>query len=279
MPMKRDAAGHRSVEMEILLPGTPEQVWEAIATGPGNAAWFVRGEIEPRVGGALRLDFGAGVSTTGEVTAWEPPRRFGYVEREWAPGAPPVATEITIAARSGDSCVMRMVHSLFSTTDDWDDQLEGFEAGWPGFFAVLRLYLKHFPRHGAGSFMAIVPSAHDGLASWVELCARLGLTGANVGERRDASGIAGAPSLPEAWSGVVERVYQDAEQRYLVLRIEGAAPGLALVGTFDKGAHKNVNVCRYVYATDGAAAAARAAEVEPAWRAWLAETMGAPKVS
>jgi len=37
-----------------------------------------------------------------------------------------------------------MVHSLFASTDDWDDQMEGFEDGWPSFFEVLRLYLSHF---------------------------------------------------------------------------------------------------------------------------------------
>ena len=27
--------------------------------------------------------------------------------------------------------------------DEWDDQLESFESGWPGFFEVLRIYLRH----------------------------------------------------------------------------------------------------------------------------------------
>ncbi len=40
MPMKRDDSGRRWVEMEFLVPGTPEQVWQAIATGPGMSAWF-----------------------------------------------------------------------------------------------------------------------------------------------------------------------------------------------------------------------------------------------
>ena len=35
MPVRSDDSGRRWVEMELLVPGTPEQVWEAIATGPG----------------------------------------------------------------------------------------------------------------------------------------------------------------------------------------------------------------------------------------------------
>src|SRR5688500_3508622 len=106
MPIKKDGKGNRWVEMEFLTPGTPEQVWEAMATGAGNTAWFTKTTIEERVGGALRFDFGPAGGSSGEVTTWDPPRRFGYVEREWSEGAPPVATEITITSRSGDQCVV-----------------------------------------------------------------------------------------------------------------------------------------------------------------------------
>lgn len=278
MPIKKDAAGKRWVEMELLLPGTPEQVWHAMATGPGNTAWFVRGEIEPRVGGVLRLDFGEGAVTQGEVTAWEPPHRFGYVEHDWEPGAPSVATEITITARSGDRCVMRMVHSLFTTSDDWDDQVEGFESGWPGFFAILRAYLQHFPGQKAGSFLAFAPTAVDGLSAWKRLTTQLGLDGANVGEHRTTDGG------PERLAGVIEHVHQDAQQRYVLLRLEAPSPGLILVGTSGpsvspsemelkvrQGGSSNVSVARYFY---GAESPARAAESEARWRKWLAETFG-----
>ena len=36
MPVRKDDSGRRWVEMEFLVPGTPAQVWHAIATGPGN---------------------------------------------------------------------------------------------------------------------------------------------------------------------------------------------------------------------------------------------------
>jgi uncharacterized protein YndB with AHSA1/START domain len=40
---------------EITLDATPEQVWEAIATGPGIDAWFMgRNQVEPREGGTPR---------------------------------------------------------------------------------------------------------------------------------------------------------------------------------------------------------------------------------
>ena len=41
MSVKKDAFGRRSVTVEVEVPGTPEEVWQAIATGPGVSSWFV----------------------------------------------------------------------------------------------------------------------------------------------------------------------------------------------------------------------------------------------
>lgn len=271
MPIKKDGTGKRWVEMELLVPGTPEQVWHAMATGEGYAAWFAKTKLEPRVGGELLFDFGEGAVSKGEVTAWEPPNRLEYVEREWEAGAPPVATEITIVSRAGNRCVIRMVHSLFASSDAWDDQVEGFESGWPGFFTVLRVYLERFALAPATSFIANTPANTDALSAWLRAGEALGLSGASVGERRTSS------SGPESWSGVVEHVHQDAQQRYLLFRVEEPYQGLALVGTHEKpsttpsGSTSNVGVCRYYYGDD---AIAHASESESRWRAWLAQTFG-----
>src|SRR5215216_3228997 len=139
MAVKRDQSERRSVELAVEVPGTPEQVWRAIATGPGISSWFVPTEVEEREGGALTFHLGPGMASTGTVTAWEPPLRFAYEERDWNPNAPPLATEMFVEARSGGTCVVRLVHSLFASSDEWDDQLESFEAGWPPFFQILRL--------------------------------------------------------------------------------------------------------------------------------------------
>jgi uncharacterized protein YndB with AHSA1/START domain len=268
MAIKQDGRGKRWVEMEYVVPGTPEQVWQALATGPGNAAWFTKLEIEPRVGGKFVVDFGHGVTSSGEVTAWEPPHQFGYVERDWEKDAPPVATEITISARSGARCLVRMVHSLFTSSDAWDDQMEGFEKGWPGFFVLLRVYLAHFAGASAASFMVVAPSQADSLSNWRRLGEALGLTGASSGERRTSA------SGPEPWSGTVEHVHQDGEQRYLLLRLETPSPGCALIGTYDRAGTTNVTVSRYFYGDDATALAAAA---EPRWREWLTKSFGAAK--
>ncbi|MDQ8731134.1 SRPBCC domain-containing protein [Bradyrhizobium sp. LHD-71] len=264
MPIKKDGTGKRWVEMEFIAPGTPEQVWEAMATGAGNTAWFTKAVIEEQVGGAVRFDFGEGTSTSGEVTAWEPPHRFGYVEREWSEGAPPVATEITITSRSGDRCVVRMVHSLFSSSDDWDDQMEGFEGGWPGFFEVLRIYLSHFAGRKAASFQAMVSVEGNELAIWKRLTKELNLVDANVGEVRTAS------HATESLSGVIERVQQDGKVRVITMRLDAPAPGVVMIGTYGTGDRVNVSMFIFFYGDD---AQALVTASDHKWRSWLTETL------
>ena len=46
MSVKKEASGRRSVQVEVEVPGTPEEVWQAIATGPGISSWFVPTEFE-----------------------------------------------------------------------------------------------------------------------------------------------------------------------------------------------------------------------------------------
>lgn len=262
MPIKKDHSDKRWVEMEFITPGTPEQVWEALATGPGNSAWFTKTTIDERVGGTIQFDFGPHGKQEGEVTVWEPPRRFGYVERNWSGSAPPVATEITITARSGDRCVVRMVHSLFTSSAEWDDQMEGFEQGWPAFFEVLRLYLTHFAGRPGACFTAMSRVEGDHLAVWKRLTDQLGLSGADTGDRRTT------PERPERLSGVVERIKQDSRERYVMMRLDAPAPGIVLVGTTRSGSSTNVSVTLYFY---GANADAIAAASEQKWQAWLSE--------
>jgi hypothetical protein len=58
------------VRWEEVLPGTPEQAWDAITRR--SAAWCWEIAYEPRVGGAER-----GLTRDGgRVTAWDEPRRF-----------------------------------------------------------------------------------------------------------------------------------------------------------------------------------------------------------
>ena len=78
MSVKKEASGRRSVQAEVEVPGTPEEVWQAIASGPGISSWFVPTEFEQQDGKpvAVTISFGPGIRPRAAVTAWDPPRQF-----------------------------------------------------------------------------------------------------------------------------------------------------------------------------------------------------------
>lgn len=262
MSVKTDASGNRLVQIDFEVPGTPEQVWHAIATGPGMSSWFVPTEVEEREGGALLFHLGPGMDSPGVVTGWEPPRRFAYEEPDWNPGAPPVATEILVEARSGGICVVRMVHSLFTSSEEWDDQLESFEQGWPPFLEILRLVMIHFPGENASSLRLMNTAEGTEPEVWAVLTEALGLSGATQGERRQAP--ASAPPL----AGVVEGRGGGKHEYQLLLRLDEPAPGLALLGAYAWGGKTHAAISLYLF---GDRAAAVAARDEPLWQSWMNE--------
>jgi uncharacterized protein YndB with AHSA1/START domain len=267
MPVKKEPSGRRSVQVEVEVPGTPEEVWQAIATGPGVSAWFVPTEIVEQDGKpvAVKVNFGPGMESEAKVTAWDPPRMFAAEGTDWGPNAPPVATEWSVEARAGGKCVVRVVHSLFASTDDWDGQLEGTEFGWPGFFRILRLYLTHF-RGQRSALMQwnVMPTGTDAEA-WDKLTTALGLKGVSAGQRFTAS--PGNPSL----SGVVEPA--DQYPHHVMLRLDKPCPGIADLGAANCSGTVMATISFYLY---GEKAAEVAAREKPLWQAWVNELFPTP---
>ncbi|MBI2689101.1 MAG: SRPBCC domain-containing protein [Acidobacteria bacterium] len=157
MSVKKDLSGRRYVEAQAEIPGMPEQVWDAIATGPGVSSWFV--PTEKNEDGTVVSHFGPGMDAVARETAWDPPRRFAAEGEGFGPGCPPLATEWIVEAKDGEHCIVRVVHSLFTDKDDWDNQLEQIESGWPDYFRILYLYRQHFSGQYAQlhQFLEITP--------------------------------------------------------------------------------------------------------------------------
>ena len=177
MSVKIEASGRRSIQVEVEVPGTPEQVWQAIATGPGISAWFAPTTIEEHGGtpAAMMASFGPGMESRSVVTAWDAPRRFVSEAAGWFPGSPPIASEWTVEARAGGVCVVRIVQSLFASTDDWDEQLLGTEAGIPGAFHILQLYLTHFRGQDSAFMQFHAPVGSSPEDAWEKLTAAVAL--------------------------------------------------------------------------------------------------------
>lgn len=263
MPVKIDAHGYRSVEAEVEVPGTPEEVWQAIASGPGISSWFVPTTVEERVGGATTSNFGPGMDSVSTITAWEPPHRFVADSRDdLGPDDPTVATEWTVEATSGGTCTVRVVHRWFMESDDWDEQYQQHTYGWLTFFRILRLYLAHFSGEPCASFQVMGTAPEPKEPAWAALTGPLGLEHATVGQR--ASTPEGAPPL----AGVVEWAGQPAWPEDLLLRLDTPAPGIAHLIPYPMGGQIYLTMRVFLYGEDAATAAPSA---EAAWQAWLSE--------
>ena len=261
MSVKKEANGRRSVSVEVEVPGTPEEVWDAIATGPGISKWFVPAQVESRLGGKTVLNFGPGMDSESEITAWDAPHRFSAMSDGLGPNAPKMATEWSVEARNGGTCIVRVVHSLFAETDDWDNQLGAMEDGWPSFFAVLRMYLLEYRGQAGAYFQVMAPVPGTVIEGWHGLLAKLGLPSLAAGTRLHSQ--SGAPSL----AGVVEKVGPESHQNQAIIRLDGPAPGAALISTCGMGKQTYFFGSFYFFgpqATEGLKA-------EEEWQNWLAK--------
>ena len=249
----------RAIELEVEVPGRPEEVWRAIATGPGISSWYVPHTVEEREGGAATASFGPGpeMQVPGRVAAWEPPRRIVFDGGEGVGG---LAFEWTVEAREGGTCVVRLVNSGFGEGGDWDEQYDGLSEGWQLFMLNLKLHLEHFPGQTATSSLPVGQWAGPRAEAFTRLTDALGIPAAPaVGDRVAVS----APDAP-ALAGTVAA----AAPWRLALVVDEPAPGTAFLAVEGEGAQVHVSVWMYLYGSDGAEAAKRD---EPAWASWLAE--------
>lgn len=125
------------IRRENELPATPEQVWEAVATGPGNLGWLFPMEIEPREGGTVSR----GPST---VTVWDPPRRFAC-GNEHEDGFSS-ALDYLIDARDGGT-VLRTVIRWVNTgifDDGWETRADIADKHVDFYQHTLGQYLRYF---------------------------------------------------------------------------------------------------------------------------------------
>lgn len=248
----------RTLEFEVEVPGTPEEVWRAIATGPGVSSWYVPHTFAEEAGAPATCSFGPGPEMTveGRVAAYDPPKRIVFDGGDDEPG---LAFEWLVEARHGGGCVVRLVNSGFGTGEEWDEQYDGMTDGWPMFLTNLRLHLEHFPGQSAAAAIPIAYWSGQRTAVWRRLADELGVDAApTVGERYEVA-AAGAPAL----SGTVV----EATPWRVSLLLDGPAPGTALVAAEGSGDSTGVSVWLYLYGPGRETIAAREQE---AWGAWLA---------
>jgi uncharacterized protein YndB with AHSA1/START domain len=226
---------------ELRVDATPEEVWAAIATGPGIDSWFMgRNEVDPAQ--AVRQAFG-GYSPEHQVTAWEPGKRLAYSSGP-APDGRSVAFEFLIEGRDHASTVLRIVNSGFLPGDDWADEFEAMTRGNALFISTLATYLNHFAGRVATPVTAFGPMITDWPRTRAKLVAAIGKDGDRV------------RFTPEGLPPVDGVVYFENEDT-IGVRTDDA------IYRFLRGFRGPVMACHHIFSDISRES------TEQAWRAWL----------
>jgi uncharacterized protein YndB with AHSA1/START domain len=252
------------MELTFEMPGTPAQVWDAIATANGITAWMMPTDMEEREGGAVAFHMGE-TASEGTITGWEPPRRIVYEEPDWAAlgghegeVVTPLVTEFLVEAQSGGTCLLRVVSSAFGTGADWEQEFfDEMVKGWTPMFEHLRLYLTDFPGQRVTSLWldAQVPGTSEAVRSAL----------------RQAFGVdaAGQPVEARGLNGHVHRL----EEAAFTLRLTDPIPGFISFWTNDMGDGKVMTgMAGYLFSDDAPSYVERE---QAAWKAWL-ENLAVP---
>ncbi|GLY20333.1 SRPBCC domain-containing protein [Micromonospora sp. NBRC 101691] len=256
-----DEDGRYRAVAEVDVPGTPEQVWELIATGPGLETWFVPAEVDPGPGGRIVTHHGSYGDSEGTITAWDPPRRLVFDEpEEMGPdrGTRTWNTEILVEARSGDTCVVRLTSGFLVGGDEWRDDVDQTLDGWTAALRTMRLYLTHFA--GLPVTTLLVQHEVPGPGEVPDVVDAAGLRTGKVGD--EVATAAPAPSL----SGVVEQI----DDTSVTVRTQ-EPPGIAEVASMRYGGTSSVMVRWYLYGDQGPAVRDRERQ---AWSAWAERLTG-----
>jgi uncharacterized protein YndB with AHSA1/START domain len=143
--------GRDAVRFERLLPAPVDVVWAYLTEPDKRARWFAGGEIEPRVGGKVALEFHnsrltdepvperwqqfEGIIGHGEVTRWEPPNALAHLWFEDDGTRSEVVYEL---AAQGDGTRLVLTHRRLATRD----ALVDVSGGWHAHLGLLEAVLQ-----------------------------------------------------------------------------------------------------------------------------------------
>jgi len=245
------------IREDIELEATPEQVWQAIATGPGIDSWLMgRNQVQPGLGGRAQMDMGGFVAES-TITAWEPARHFAF-RGDPGPDGAFHAFEYIIEARDGGSTVLRFVHSGF-LGEDWEAEYNGLRKGDPVYLFKLGQYVKHFFGRAVTPVAAYVPQTPGREGAWEAVHGALGLSGpVRVGERVHLTPAGLAPL-----DGVVDYLSEE----FLDVRTDDG------IYVFIYGYSGAFVLGHHLFAKPGEEPADEK-EAGEAWQSWLAGVFG-----
>jgi uncharacterized protein YndB with AHSA1/START domain len=124
-----------TIRREMLIPQSPEKVWEALADSATLAEWMYPNDFEPRLGRRFtfrvppnpKVNFD-GLVVNCEVMACDPPSLLAF---SWSAGGL-VDTRVSFRLEpDGDATRLFFEHAGFDLSQPWGEQaFKGAEYGW-----------------------------------------------------------------------------------------------------------------------------------------------------
>ncbi|MDP1792798.1 MAG: SRPBCC domain-containing protein [Acidimicrobiales bacterium] len=254
------------MEVDLVVPGTPAQVWDAISTAEGCSAWMMPTTGTGELGGELVFHMGPEMDSPARITALEPQRRMVY-EEAWADLAAepdanvtPLVTEFLIEAQSGGTCAVKIVTSAFGIGADWENEFfSHMSEGWGSMLDNLRVYLTRFPGQHVTPMVisATFPVSPSEAIAMVR-------SAFGVAQAGDTFSVRGA-------NGTVERSVADS----FFVHFDAPIPGFATLFAFAQEHGSSVAMQGHLFSSEAADYVERE---QPGWQAWLdgvAERTGA----
>jgi uncharacterized protein YndB with AHSA1/START domain len=235
---------------EADVDATVDDVWHAIATGPGITSWFM-GATEVR-DGAVHLPFGG-----QPITVSEPGRRFVY-RGDPEPDGRFIAFDYLIEGRAGGSTSIRLVSNGFLPGDDWAEEYDAMTKGGAMFFASLVEYLNHF----AGRVGIPMDASSSAIDDWDGACDALGRS----------LGLSGRPKPGDTVRIAIDGRNVDGVVYYTnedTFAVRGDDALYRFVKAFRPGGHGPMLAMHILFGAD-----ADVPRAERAWSEWLAAAIG-----
>lgn len=229
---------------ETELPGTPDQVWDAITVH--SEAWLWPIAFEPREGGAE-----SGLSSEGGVvTAWQPGRRFATRAERSDGWFNELGYDLEPSA-GGTRASYR--HHTLTGDEDHDLMVRACRLHTDFYAHSLAEYVGHFSGRTATYVSVDAPDASAQAGGFERLLRALGLDASAAPGERVQLRPAGLPPI--------EAVVDYRTDAFLGLRTDDALIRIYGRDTFGWP----VGVALHLFAPDADGAA-----LEQAWRTWLA---------
>ncbi|MDI9900872.1 SRPBCC domain-containing protein [Rhodococcus sp. IEGM 1409] len=228
------------IRREVVVPGTPEQIWAAIAAE--TAGWMFPSPLEIPADGS-RPD-------SPIIATWEPPSELAIHMQ--GPDGWFNNLEYVVEARDESTAVVRYVHAgVFA--EDWDNQYDGASKHTDFYLHSLGQYVQYFAGRPTTYVAAEGPEASSAPDAMDTLRGALGIA-------RDTT-VDDTLTVNVPGIGTIEAIVDYVDDWFIGLRTDNAL--LRFYGRNAFGG--NVDAAHHLFAADADADAATAA-----WRAWLA---------